>query len=83
MAKKENKKENAPVVVLDDKEYQIESMTDDQKLMVSHIGDLNRKIETTTFNLQQLQFGRQAFIDALKNGLQEDNKYPYNKEEKE
>ena len=70
MAKKENKKENAPVVVLDDKEYQIESMTDDQKLMVSHIGDLNRKIETTTFNLQQLQFGRQAFIDALKNGLQ-------------
>ncbi len=83
MAKKENKKENAPVVVLDDKEYQIESMTDDQKLMVSHIGDLNRKIETTTFNLQQLQFGRQAFIDALKNGLQEENKYPYNKEEKE
>ncbi len=70
MAKKENKKENAPVVVLDDKEYQIESMTDNQKLMVSHIGDLNRKIETTTFNLQQLQFGRQAFIDALKNGLQ-------------
>ena len=70
MTKKENKKENAPVVVLDDKEYQIESMTDDQKLMVSHIGDLNRKIETTTFNLQQLQFGRQAFIDALKSGLQ-------------
>jgi hypothetical protein len=70
MAKKENKKENAPVVVLDDKEYQIESMTDDQKLMVSHIGDLNRKIETTTFNLQQLQFGRQAFINALKSGLQ-------------
>ena len=47
-------------------------MTDDQKLMVSHIGDLNRKIETTTFNLQQLQFGRQAFIDALKQGLSED-----------
>ena len=71
MAKKENKKENLPVVVLDDKEYQIESMTDDQKLMVSHISDLNRKIETTTFNLQQLQFGRQAFIDALKIALAE------------
>ena len=72
MTKKENKKENKSVVVLDDKEYEIESMTDNQKLMVSHIGDLNRKIETTTFNLQQLQFGRQAFIDALKQGLSED-----------
>jgi hypothetical protein len=51
--------------------------------MVSHIADLNRKIETATFNLQQLQFGRQAFIDALKNGLQENTKYPYNKQEKE
>ena len=83
MTKKENKKENKSVVVLDDKEYEIESMTDNQKLMVSHIADLNRKVETATFNLQQLQCGRQAFIDALKNGLQEDTKYSYNKEEKE
>jgi hypothetical protein len=83
VTKKENKKENKSVVVLDDKEYEIESMTDNQKLMVSHIADLNRKVETATFNLQQLQFGRQAFIDALKNGLQEDTKYPYNKKEKE
>ena len=73
MAKKENKKENTPVLNLDGKEYEIESMSDDQKLMVSHIADLNRKIESTSFNLQQLQFGRQAFIDALKNGLNDDN----------
>jgi len=73
MAKKENKKENTPVLNLDGKEYEIESMSDDQKLMVSHIADLNRKIESTSFNLQQLQFGRQAFIDALKNGLNDAN----------
>ena len=66
MAKKENKKENAPMLNLDGKEYDIDSMTDDQKTMVNHIADLNRKIDTTTFNLQQLQFGRQAFIDAKK-----------------
>jgi len=71
MAKKENKKENQPVLNLDGKEYEIDAMSDDQKLMVSHIADLNRKIESTSFNLQQLQFGRQAFIDALKNGLSE------------
>ena len=73
MAKKENKKENTPVLNLDGKEYEIESMSDDQKLMVSHISDLNRKIESASFNLQQLQFGRQAFIDALKNGLNDAN----------
>jgi len=72
MANKENKKENAPMLNLDGKEYDIDSMTDDQKTMVNHIADLNRKIDTTTFNLQQMQFGRQAFIDALKNGLTEE-----------
>ena len=71
MAKKENK-ENKPVLNLDGKEYEIDAMNDDQKVMVSHIADLNRKIETATFNLQQLQFGRQAFIDALKQGLNND-----------
>jgi len=73
MAKKENKKENQPVLNLDGKEYEIDAMSDDQKLMVSHIADLNRKIESTSFNLQQLQFGRQSFIDALKNGLNDAN----------
>ena len=66
----------------DGKEYEINAMSDDQKTMVNHIADLNRKIETSTFNLQQLQFGRQAFIDALKSALSDENKYPYNQEEK-
>ena len=67
-------KENKPVLNLDGKEYEIEKMDDDQKVMVSHIADLNRKIETASFNLQQLQFGRQAFIDALSKGLKDGNK---------
>lgn len=82
MAKKENKKENAAMLNLDGKEYEINAMSDDQKTMVNHIADLNRKIDTSTFNLQQLQFGRQAFIDALKSALSDENKYPYNQEEK-
>ena len=82
MAKKENKKENAAMLNLDGKEYDINLMSDEQKTMVNHISDLNRKIETSTFNLQQLQFGRQAFIDALKSALSDENKYPYNQEEK-
>ena len=63
------KEKNQPVLQLDDKEYNIEELADDQKVMVAHIADLNRKIESVTFNLQQLQFGRQAFIESLKQGL--------------
>ena len=81
MAKKENKKENAPMLNLDGKEYDISLMSDDQKTMVNHIADLNRKIDTSTFNIQQLQFGRQAFIDGLKASLAEESKYSYNKEQ--
>ena len=82
MAKKENKKENAAMLNLDGKEYEITAMSDAQKALENPIADLNRKIETSTFNLQQLQFGRQAFIDALKSALSDENKYPYNQEEK-
>ena len=72
MANKENKQEKKPVVVLDDKEYEIEQMADDQKVMLAHIQDLQRKIDTTQFNLQQLQYGREAFVKALKGALEEE-----------
>ena len=66
MAKKE--KEN-PVLKIDDKEYDIDSMTDEQKAMVNHIADLDRKVSGSEFNLVQLRFGRQAFIDAIRASL--------------
>jgi len=69
MSKKE--KQNEPTLMLDDKEYKIEDLADDQKMMVAHINDLNRKIDGATFNLQQLQYGRQAFVNALKSALEE------------
>ena len=73
MANKKEK-EKKPTLVLDDKEYQIEDLGDDQKMMVAHINDLIRKIDGATFNLQQLQYGRQAFVNALKNDLEKDDK---------
>tara|TARA_R100001163_G_scaffold58861_1_gene47320 strand:- start:715 stop:939 length:225 start_codon:yes stop_codon:yes gene_type:complete len=72
MAKKEKQEEKKPVVVLDDKEYEIENMADDQKVMLAHIQDLQRKIDGATFNLQQLQYGRQAFVSALKEALEKE-----------
>ena len=66
MAKKEKEK---PVLKIDDKEYDIDSMTDEQKAMVNHIADLERKVSGSEFNLVQLRFGRQAFIDEIRASL--------------
>ena len=74
MANNKNKSENKPIVSIDDVEYDVESFDNEQKLMVQHLSDLNRKIDTTTFNLQQLRFGQQAFIDALKASVKKKDK---------
>jgi hypothetical protein len=72
MAKTEKEK---PVLKIDEKEYDIESMNDEQKSMINHIADLDKKLNSSEFNLIQLRFGRQAFVDALKTSIdKEDSK---------
>ena len=68
MAKKEKE---TPMLKIDDDEYDIESMSEAQKAMVNHISDLDRKVSASEFNLIQLRFGRQAFIDAIRASLSE------------
>ena len=59
------KKEKTPIII-DEQEYFYEELTDEQKAYVNHIADLDRKIGSSQFNLDQLQFGKQAFVKALK-----------------
>ena len=58
-------------VFVDDVEYTFEDMTDQQKALVNHITDLDRKIGTTQFNLDQLNVGKNAFVNLLKEALNE------------
>lgn len=71
MAKQKNKKQK-PMLTIDGDDYSADELNDNQKLMVQHLSDLGRKIDSANFNLQQLKFGRQAFSDALKVSLDED-----------
>jgi|TARA_R100000479_G_scaffold106949_1_gene53622 hypothetical protein len=64
-------KKEKPVLNLDDKEYVIEDMTDEQKMMVNHINDLQNKQNTNTFMADQLQVGKEAFISMLRKSLEE------------
>ena len=56
-------------VVIDDVEYFFEDMTAEQQTIVNHLADLDRKISTTRFNLDQLSVGKDAFVTLLKNSL--------------
>ncbi len=69
MAKKE--KEKKPVLTFDDKEYVIEDMTDEQKAILNHINDLQNKMNSMQFNLDQLNVGKDAFIAKLREALAE------------
>ena len=67
MAKKQKEK---PMVTINDKEFNIEDMTDEQQAMLNHINDLDRKIGQSQYNLEQLTFGKNAFVSSLSQSLE-------------
>jgi len=62
-------KEEKRTITIDDVEHDINEMSQEEQQMVNHIADLDRKISNSIFNLQQLEFGKSAFIKALKESL--------------
>ena len=69
MAEKQTKS-----ITINDKEYTEDQLNDQQKVMVNHVLDLDGKIGSTQFNLDQLQVGKQAFIEMLTKTLETDAK---------
>tara|TARA_Y100000361_G_scaffold42646_1_gene36732 strand:- start:323 stop:556 length:234 start_codon:yes stop_codon:yes gene_type:complete len=72
MAKRKNKTKQTPVVNLDGKDYKVDDLSENQKMIITHIQDLSRKIESAQFNLQQLNVGKDAFVGLLKQELDKD-----------
>ena len=68
------KETNKASIVIDGTDYTEDQLTDQQKVMINHIGDLDRKIRSAQFNLDQLQVGRDAFMAHLKASLAEEPK---------
>jgi len=62
------KNEKTPIMI-DDVEYQYEDMNAEQQMMVNHIADLERKLASAQFNLDQLRVGKDAFVGMLKQSL--------------
>ena len=61
--------EDKKVITIDDVEYTEDQLSDEAKACINHIGSLDQKIASTQFNLVQLQVGREAFLDKLKEAI--------------
>ena len=64
------KNEKTPqTVTIDDKEYNVDDLTQEQIALVNHVADLDRKISSAQFNIDQLNVGRGAFMNMLTESL--------------
>jgi hypothetical protein len=57
-------------VTIDGVEYIFEDMTPEQQILLNHVVDLERKLNSAKFNVDQLQVGRDAFFTMLKKSLE-------------
>ena len=56
-------------ITIDDKEYKVSDLSPEQINLVNHVADLDRKLESARFNVDQLQVGRNAFMSMLTENL--------------
>ena len=68
MAKKEKEQ---PTLNFDGNEYVIEEMSDESKQILNHINDMQNKLNTNAFIKEQLDVGKEAFINLLRESLKE------------
>jgi hypothetical protein len=65
MAKNEKK-----TITVNDVEHNIEDLTEQQIAMVNHVADLDKKLGSLRFNMDQLAVGREAFVNMLAKSLE-------------
>jgi hypothetical protein len=62
-------KKTTPITI-DNVEYVYEDLAQEQQMLFNHCIDLDRKISSAQFNLDQLNVGKNAFMEMLKKSLE-------------
>ena len=65
MAEKQTK-----TITINDVDYTEDQLTDQQKVIINHVADLDRKMGSAKFNLDQLSVGKDAFVNMLTASLE-------------
>ena len=64
------KQKETQTITLNEVEYNVADFTDEQTALLNHVADLERKISQSQFNIEQLSFGKDAFVNALATSLE-------------
>ena len=56
-------------VTINGADHNYDDLNDTQKVFLEHTADLERKIRSAQFNLDQLKIGREAFLNMLTKSL--------------
>ena len=64
------KKKDEPKVNIDGKEYKVADLSPEQIDMVNHVADLDNKLRSASFNVVQMQGGRNYFMEMLNESLE-------------
>lgn len=59
------------VITINEKDYTEDQLTDQQKVIINHVQDLERKIRSAQFSLDQMTVGREAFVNMLTGSLED------------
>jgi hypothetical protein len=65
----EKKTNPVTTLTIDGVDYDVNDFTDQQKILLDHVVDLDRKLNSAKFAVDQLQVGRDAFFNLLKTAL--------------
>ena len=66
---KMSKNTNKTQITINDVDYNFEDLTAEQQVLFQHCIDLDRKISSAQFSIDQLSIGKQAFIKMLEEAL--------------
>jgi len=66
-----SKKQKEQTVTINDKEYKVSDLSQEQIMLVNHVSDLDNKLGSARFNVEQLQGGRNHFMELLETSLED------------
>jgi hypothetical protein len=65
-------KDKKTPITINNVEYDYDDMTKEQQSLFNHCVDLDRKINSAQFNLEQMLVGKNAFIEMLETALKKE-----------
>ena len=71
-----SKSKQQQTVTIDGVEHELDNFTQDQKMLLEHCLDLDRKLASCSFQMDQLRVGKEAFLSMLKKSLENGHSSP-------